>query len=103
MSDVTTGYTADTDALGAAGRAFVATGQTLTELGNAAVSDVDSGRTGRAWPDVAGRYQELVRSLGDKVIDYAVVTTRLGNHLGDAASQYAVTEAAATDTFTGGN
>lgn len=100
---MTTGYSVDTDALGAAGRAFLDAGQTLTDLGNAVASDVDSGRTGRAWPDVAGRYQELVRSLSDKAVDYAVVTTRLGNHLGDSASQYAVTEDATTDTFTGGN
>jgi hypothetical protein len=100
---MTTGYTVDTDALGAAGRAFLAAGQTLTDLGNAAVSDIDGGRTGRAWPDVAGRYQDVVRSLSDKVIDYAVATTRLGNHLGDSAGQYTVTEDAATDTFTGGN
>jgi len=100
---MTTGYTVDTDALGAAGRAFLAAGQTLTDLGNAAVSDIDSGRTGRAWPDVAGRYQELVRALSDKVVDYAVATTRLGNHLGDSASQYAVTEDATTGTFTRGH
>jgi hypothetical protein len=100
---MTTGYSVDTDALGAAGRAFLNAGQTLTDHGNAVVTDVDSGRTGRAWPDVAGRYQELVRAFGDKVVDYAVAATRLGNHLGDAASQYTVTEDATTYTFAGGN
>lgn len=100
---MTSGYGVDTSALHVAGRVFIEAGQTLTDQGNALVSDIDPARTGRAWPGVAGPYQALVGQFSDKVIDYAVATTRAGNHLTASAGQYDGTEDATTRAFTGGN
>ncbi|WP_243859590.1 type VII secretion target [Amycolatopsis arida] len=90
----------DPGKLNAAGAAYSAESGELATLAARVETEVTTGKVGRAWTDVAGRYAEVVARHGDTIGRYADGVSELGAALTAAAGGYEKGEDVGADVIT---